>query len=125
MPSRRRHLAEGQWSRRVSAVTGAIRQCEGPGHCAGMIAADVLRGDMPLSHLDTIDRAFLLDVTEPAELAVRACRARSIFPWGSSSHQSAVNGLVQVIPLFGSGSRPLYTRTSQVRVLSDDLTDGL
>jgi NADPH-dependent 2,4-dienoyl-CoA reductase/sulfur reductase-like enzyme/rhodanese-related sulfurtransferase len=37
---------------------------------AGMVAADVLRGDMPLAHWDAIDGAFLLDVREPVELTV-------------------------------------------------------
>ena len=37
---------------------------------AGMVAADVLRGDMPVVHWDGIDGAFLLDVRQPAELAV-------------------------------------------------------
>ncbi|HZW00298.1 MAG TPA: rhodanese-like domain-containing protein [Candidatus Deferrimicrobium sp.] len=35
-----------------------------------MVAADVLRGDMPVSHWDSLDGAFVLDVREPAELAV-------------------------------------------------------
>lgn len=39
---------------------------------AGMVAADVLRGDMPLSHWDSLDNAFLLDVREPVELAVES-----------------------------------------------------
>ena len=41
-----------------------------PVNFAGMIAADVLRGDMPLVHWDDIDDAFLLDVRNPAELDV-------------------------------------------------------
>ena len=41
-----------------------------PVNFAGMVAADVLRGDMPLSHWDSAEKAFLLDVREPAELAV-------------------------------------------------------
>ncbi len=41
-----------------------------PVNFAGMVAADVLRGDMPLSHWDSLDGAFLLDVREPVELAV-------------------------------------------------------
>lgn len=41
-----------------------------PVNFAGMIAADVLRGDMPLSHWDDADGDYLLDVREPAELAV-------------------------------------------------------
>jgi NADPH-dependent 2,4-dienoyl-CoA reductase/sulfur reductase-like enzyme/rhodanese-related sulfurtransferase len=41
-----------------------------PINFAGMVAAGVLRGDMPLSHWDALDDAFLLDVREPFELAV-------------------------------------------------------
>ena len=37
---------------------------------AGMVAADVLCGDMPLAHWDGIDGAFLLDVRQPVELVV-------------------------------------------------------
>ncbi len=37
---------------------------------AGMVAADVLCGDMPLAHWDGIDGAFLLDVRHPVELVV-------------------------------------------------------
>lgn len=35
---------------------------------AGMVAADVLRGDMPLSHWNFEDGGFLLDVRHPEEL---------------------------------------------------------
>jgi NADPH-dependent 2,4-dienoyl-CoA reductase/sulfur reductase-like enzyme/rhodanese-related sulfurtransferase len=41
-----------------------------PVNFAGMVAADVLKGDMLLSHWDSLDGAFLLDVREPVELAV-------------------------------------------------------
>ena len=41
-----------------------------PVNFAGMVAADVLRGDMPLSHWDAAEKGFLLDVREPVELAV-------------------------------------------------------
>jgi rhodanese-related sulfurtransferase len=41
-----------------------------PVNFAGMIAADVLRGDMPLTHWESVDGAYLLDVREPVELAV-------------------------------------------------------
>jgi rhodanese-related sulfurtransferase len=41
-----------------------------PVNFAGMIAADVLRGDMPLSHWNSARTEFLLDVREPMELAV-------------------------------------------------------
>ncbi len=41
-----------------------------PVNFAGMIAADVLRGDMPVNHWDAVAKEFLLDVREPVELAV-------------------------------------------------------
>jgi NADPH-dependent 2,4-dienoyl-CoA reductase/sulfur reductase-like enzyme/rhodanese-related sulfurtransferase len=43
-----------------------------PVNFAGMIAADVQRGDMPLSHWTASDQDFLLDVREPVELAVES-----------------------------------------------------
>ena len=41
-----------------------------PVNFAGMVAADVLRGDMPLTHWESLGGAFLLDVRGPAELAL-------------------------------------------------------
>jgi NADPH-dependent 2,4-dienoyl-CoA reductase/sulfur reductase-like enzyme/rhodanese-related sulfurtransferase len=41
-----------------------------PVNFAGMVAADVLRGDMPISHWDSAEKGFLLDVREPVELAL-------------------------------------------------------
>ena len=41
-----------------------------PVNFAGMVAANALHGDMPLSHWDCLDGAFLLDVREPVELVV-------------------------------------------------------
>jgi NADPH-dependent 2,4-dienoyl-CoA reductase/sulfur reductase-like enzyme/rhodanese-related sulfurtransferase len=41
-----------------------------PVNFAGMVAADILRGDMPISHWDSADKGFLLDVRNPPELAV-------------------------------------------------------
>ena len=35
-----------------------------------MVAANILRGDMPVSHWDSLDGAFLLDVRQPVELVV-------------------------------------------------------
>jgi len=49
---------------------------------AGMVAADVLRGDMPLSHWQAIDNAFLLDVREPVELAVETVPGAINIPLG-------------------------------------------
>jgi NADPH-dependent 2,4-dienoyl-CoA reductase/sulfur reductase-like enzyme/rhodanese-related sulfurtransferase len=39
---------------------------------AGMVAADVLRGDMPLAHWSDADGALLLDVRQPVELVVES-----------------------------------------------------
>lgn len=41
-----------------------------PVNFAGMIAADILRGDMPISHWSTAKDGFLLDVRHPVELTV-------------------------------------------------------
>jgi NADPH-dependent 2,4-dienoyl-CoA reductase/sulfur reductase-like enzyme/rhodanese-related sulfurtransferase len=43
-----------------------------PVNFAGMVAADVLRDDMPLSHWASMDGKFILDVRNPAELAVES-----------------------------------------------------
>jgi NADPH-dependent 2,4-dienoyl-CoA reductase/sulfur reductase-like enzyme/rhodanese-related sulfurtransferase len=43
-----------------------------PVNFAGMVAADVLRGDMPICHWDDTDKGFLLDVRNPPELAVES-----------------------------------------------------
>jgi NADPH-dependent 2,4-dienoyl-CoA reductase/sulfur reductase-like enzyme/rhodanese-related sulfurtransferase len=43
-----------------------------PVNFAGMMAGDVLHGDMPLSHWPTASTGFVLDVRQPPELAVEA-----------------------------------------------------
>ena len=43
-----------------------------PINFAGMMAGNVLRGDMPVSHWDSVGGAFLLDVRNPAELALES-----------------------------------------------------
>jgi len=48
----------------------AFGSAKDPVNFAGMVAANVLTGDMPLSHWDYAKTGFLLDVREPAELAV-------------------------------------------------------
>jgi NADPH-dependent 2,4-dienoyl-CoA reductase/sulfur reductase-like enzyme/rhodanese-related sulfurtransferase len=47
-----------------------FRSAKDPVNFAGMVAADVLRGDMPLAHWDNTRGAFLLDVREPVELVI-------------------------------------------------------
>jgi len=43
-----------------------------PVNFAGMVPADVLRGDMPLCHWSAVGSGFLLDVRNPPELAVES-----------------------------------------------------
>lgn len=43
-----------------------------PVNFAGMVAADILRGDMPVSHWASAEEGFLLDVREPVELALES-----------------------------------------------------
>lgn len=53
-----------------------------PVNFAGMVAADVLRGDMPLNHWPSLDSAFVLDVREPFELAVEDVPGATHIPLG-------------------------------------------
>ncbi len=39
---------------------------------AGMVAGNILRGDMPVSHWENLGNAFLLDVRQPAELVLES-----------------------------------------------------
>ena len=43
-----------------------------PVNFAGMVAADIVHGDMPICHWDSVDGKFLLDVRNPPELAVES-----------------------------------------------------
>ena len=49
---------------------------------AGMVAADVLHGDMPLTHWEDTDGAFLLDVRQPVELVVESVPGAVNIPLG-------------------------------------------
>ena len=51
-----------------------------PVNFAGMIAADVLRGDMPLSHWDSATSGFLLDVRDSVELIVESAEGAVNIP---------------------------------------------
>jgi NADPH-dependent 2,4-dienoyl-CoA reductase/sulfur reductase-like enzyme/rhodanese-related sulfurtransferase len=53
-----------------------------PVNFVGMVAAGVLRGDMPLSHWDGAEEGFLLDVREPVELAVEHAPGALNIPLG-------------------------------------------
>jgi rhodanese-related sulfurtransferase len=43
-----------------------------PVNFAGMVAADILHGDMPIAHWDTLADDFLLDVRNAPEIAVES-----------------------------------------------------
>jgi NADPH-dependent 2,4-dienoyl-CoA reductase/sulfur reductase-like enzyme/rhodanese-related sulfurtransferase len=53
-----------------------------PVNFAGMVAANVLHGDMPISHWDATANAFLLDVREPVELTVESVPGAVNIPLG-------------------------------------------
>lgn len=53
-----------------------------PVNFAGMVAADVLRGDMPLIHWDATTEGFLLDVRQPVELVVERVPGAVNIPLG-------------------------------------------
>ena len=53
-----------------------------PLNFAGMVASNILRGDMPLCHWDSADDAFILDVREPVELAVESVPGAVNIPMG-------------------------------------------
>ena len=53
-----------------------------PVNFAGMVGADILRGDLPISHWEGAEGGFLLDVREPAELAVEAAPGAVNIPIG-------------------------------------------
>ena len=49
---------------------------------AGMVAADVLRNDMPINHWEKAKSGFILDVREPFELAVENVEGAINIPMG-------------------------------------------
>jgi len=53
-----------------------------PVNFAGMVAAGVLRGDMPITHWDEVGKGFLLDVRELFELAVEELPGAVNIPMG-------------------------------------------
>ncbi|MGZ8160064.1 MAG: FAD-dependent oxidoreductase [Methylobacter sp.] len=60
----------------------AFGSAKDPVNFAGMVAADVIKGDMPLSHWAEAKNQFLLDVREPVELAVETVPEALNIPLG-------------------------------------------
>jgi NADPH-dependent 2,4-dienoyl-CoA reductase/sulfur reductase-like enzyme/rhodanese-related sulfurtransferase len=53
-----------------------------PVNLAGMVAGNVLRGELPISHWDSIGDGFLLDVREPDEVAAEPVPGARTIPLG-------------------------------------------
>jgi NADPH-dependent 2,4-dienoyl-CoA reductase/sulfur reductase-like enzyme/rhodanese-related sulfurtransferase len=80
-----------------------------PINFAGMIAADVLRGDMPISHWDTAKSGFILDVREPMELAVENIPGAVNIPLGQLRDRlSELPRDKEINVLCRSGARAYY-----------------
>ena len=80
-----------------------------PVNFAGMIAADVLRDDMPISHWDSLEKGFLLDVREPVELVVEDAEGAVNIPLGQL--RSRLNELPrdqEILVICRSGGRAYY-----------------
>jgi len=80
-----------------------------PLNFAGMVAADVLRGDMPISHWGSIDNEFVLDVREPFELAVEDVPGAVNIPLGElRSRLDELPGDREIHVVCRSGQRAYY-----------------
>jgi len=95
-------LGEDGVDKRISALAGLIQMgatvydleeselcyapqygsAKDPVNFSGMVAADVLRGDMPISHWDETGEGVILDVREPFELAVEDVEGAVNIPLG-------------------------------------------
>jgi len=86
-----------------------VRQCEGAINFAGMVAADVLRGYMPLAHWDATNVGFLLDVREPVELVVERVPDAVNIPIGQlRSRLGAFPRDREILIICRSGQRAYY-----------------
>jgi NADPH-dependent 2,4-dienoyl-CoA reductase/sulfur reductase-like enzyme/rhodanese-related sulfurtransferase len=76
---------------------------------AGMVAADVMRGDMPLVHWADTDGGFLLDVREPAELVVESVPGALHIPLGQlRSHLAELPREREILIICRSAQRAYY-----------------
>lgn len=96
-----------------------------PVNFAGMVAGDVLKGDMPLAHWEQSEGAFLLDVREPVELAVERVPEALNIPLGqlrARLGELPMDREIQVICRSGQRAynavRILLQRGYRARVLS-------
>ncbi len=81
-----------------------------PVNFAGMVATDILRGDMPSGHWDATEGDFLLDVREAAELAVESVPGAVNIPLGQLRARLGELPRDQEIQVIcRSGQRAYYT----------------
>ena len=81
-----------------------------PVNFSGMVAADILNGDMPISHWNSVDGGFLLDVRNPAELAVESVPGAMQHPANAAAHPPwRVTPRPEILVFCQSGQRvPMY-----------------
>jgi NADPH-dependent 2,4-dienoyl-CoA reductase/sulfur reductase-like enzyme/rhodanese-related sulfurtransferase len=80
-----------------------------PVNFAGMVAADVLHGDMPIAHWEDSKGAFLLDVREPVEMVVESLPGAVNIPLGElRSRLSELPRDREVLVICRSAQRAYY-----------------
>jgi NADPH-dependent 2,4-dienoyl-CoA reductase/sulfur reductase-like enzyme/rhodanese-related sulfurtransferase len=80
-----------------------------PVNFSGMVAVDVLKGDMPLTHWHELDEGMILDVREPFELAVENVEGAVNIPLGQLRTRLDELPRDQTINVFcRSGQRSYY-----------------
>jgi NADPH-dependent 2,4-dienoyl-CoA reductase/sulfur reductase-like enzyme/rhodanese-related sulfurtransferase len=87
----------------------AFGSAKDPVNFAGMVAADVLKSDMPLSHWEEAKKGFILDVREPFELAVEEWKGATNIPLGQiRSRLSELPKDREIHVICRSGQRAYY-----------------
>lgn len=82
-----------------------------PVNFAGMIAADVLRGDMPISHWEEAKQGFMLDVREKIELRVEKVEGAVNIPLGQLRNRLGELPRDQVIHVICRSGQRAYLAT--------------
>jgi rhodanese-related sulfurtransferase len=82
-----------------------------PVNYMGMVAADVLRGDQPISHWDEAIEGFVLDVREPFELAVQSIPEAINIPLGQLRSRISELPKDQVIHVICRSGQRAYMAT--------------
>jgi len=82
-----------------------------PVNFAGMVAAGVLRGDMPIRHWESAGQEFLLDVREPVELAVEQAPRTVNIPLGQlRARLGELPRNKEILVICRSGQRAYYAQ---------------